>query len=877
MDNVLTKKVISAVLASTIVMQSVPMNPVLKGVLPVDISAISVKAAENALVIEEERTLTEDLVVETDLVIRAKLDLNGHKLTAKKNVTIEYYDSSLVFSKGTATIMGNLYASENSSILMENKADSLCVYGEAVFNGSATLTAGTMEFKGDVSGNSISTSDMHTVIFSGQENQNISAEMNLNVLEVKNSDTRTLTVDSALRVGNSTTIDGSSLHLICNESKNDQSYVSLAKINADELLIDGNLTLGGLEFKGSTITINGDLLGSDSIMLTKATVTINGDATTAGDFTFNGSTVNVSGNYTHTGYLYMKNKKDQLNVGGELHLAGTGDSIQDGVIDVKGDIRFTHTIYTYIFERYNNLGGNNKVILSGEDDVTIYMDGGNFNDIEIANSDKITLYTDDNFTAASINCGTNPLNIITRSGNLSLGTVTCSNFNVNGDCTVSGNTKFKCESVVFDGDVLLQNWDSTLDLNGSSTTVNGTFTMENNVNLNGASFSVEDFVMNNGMLSFNKGNLAVSGDMTVNDGMFVMKNAKDLIDISGELNMSRNEFRYDEEISAGTIKCAGDITSNGSFSPKMTGKSNFILTGDTDQIIKISNYETDPNCWFFANLQVLNSDSRKIIVKGNLDAGEITADGDSVQIVSDGGWLTSAKLHCNLEISGDMTVLGNTFDLNGNTVNINGNLYQHEGEIAVNSGILNVTGDYLMVRDEDSAVYSVSDGVLNMTHDKDTVSVGGNFVTMTNRNHEEYLTAGTLEIKGNFYQYDDGTEYAFPASGTHKVILSGSDIQEITFESYDASHFNILEEKQKSSQYVYSNIPCWNKLMGETAVLGDVNGDSTVSVTDIILLQKYLHNKQKFTKEQFEIADMNSDGKVNVFDLVFLKRKLLQK
>ena len=179
MDNVLTKKVISAVLASTIMMQAVPMNPVLKGVLPVDVSAISVKAAENALVIEEERTLTEDLVVETDLVIRAKLDLNGHKLTAKKNVTIEYYDSSLVFSKGTATIMGNLYASENSSILMENKADSLCVYGEAVFNGSATLTAGTMEFKGDVSGNSISTSDMHNVIFSGEENQNISAEMNL--------------------------------------------------------------------------------------------------------------------------------------------------------------------------------------------------------------------------------------------------------------------------------------------------------------------------------------------------------------------------------------------------------------------------------------------------------------------------------------------------------------------------------------------------------------------------------------------------------------------------------------------------------------------------------------------------------------------------
>lgn len=81
------------------------------------------------------------------------------------------------------------------------------------------------------------------------------------------------------------------------------------------------------------------------------------------------------------------------------------------------------------------------------------------------------------------------------------------------------------------------------------------------------------------------------------------------------------------------------------------------------------------------------------------------------------------------------------FDLNGHTVNINGSLYQHSGELALNNGKLNITGDYLIVRDEDSAAQNVSDGKLNMTHANDNVIVGGKFATMTNVDHSELLTA----------------------------------------------------------------------------------------------------------------------------------------
>lgn len=299
MSKILAIKIVSAFLAGTLVFQACPLEYDSTNLLVSGTSIITARAAESALIIGEERKLTSDLSVDTDLIIRAKLDLNGHKLTVNGNLFIQgeadgwWYKGSLVLNKGTAIIGGSLNAAEQSSIVMENKADTLIVNGEAIFNGDTTLTAGTLELKGDVGGNSISSSDMHTVVFSGTGNQNISAEMNLNILDIKNSDTRTVTVDSALRVEKSTTVDGTSLHLICNESKNEQSYVSLSKLNADMLLIDGDLTFGSLDFKGSEITINGDLLGSDSITLNKTTMSVNGNAETAGDFMFNGSTVNV--------------------------------------------------------------------------------------------------------------------------------------------------------------------------------------------------------------------------------------------------------------------------------------------------------------------------------------------------------------------------------------------------------------------------------------------------------------------------------------------------------------------------------------------------------------------------------------------------------
>lgn len=56
---------------------------------------------------------------------------------------------------------------------------------------------------------------------------------------------------------------------------------------------------------------------------------------------------------------------------------------------------------------------------------------------------------------------------------------------------------------------------------------------------------------------------------------------------------------------------------------------------------------------------------------------------------------------------------------------------------------------------------------------------------------------------------------------------------------------------------------------------GDVNGDQSIDVLDIILLQKYLLGLEPAAKLSVN-AYMNGDGTIDVFDLALLKRKVFQ-
>ena len=131
-----------------------------------------------------------------------------------------------------------------------------------------------------------------------------------------------------------------------------------------------------------------------------------------------------------------------------------------------------------------------------------------------------------------------------------------------------------------------------------------------------------------------------------------------------------------------------------------------------------------------------------------------------------------------------------TVDLNGHVLMVEGNLIQAGGTLYVHGGTLRVTGDYRL-QTESGGAYAASNGYLKMTDAADCVIVDGRFVTQSNCSHVNYLTAGVLEVKGDFTELAGGA-YNFAASGTHKVLLSGEGLQTVQF-GLRESYLNLLE------------------------------------------------------------------------------------
>ena len=859
-------------------------------------STIAFKELEPPHVISENMVLTEDTVIHGDLEILGKstLDLNGHKLTVEGNVRMYSNNSNnavLYVNGGSAIINGDLILSDShGKLIMNNKNDYVLVKGnyhkESNYNGTNELTAGTLELQGDISGDSLNSSDMHKVILSGTKDINVnvsSSERMFNMLEIKNSDQRKINVDKKFYVSSSTVCDGKTLNFICNETGSNQSDLKLGKLTVDQLHIQGDLTLHSIDFQGKEIQIDGNVYcssnpGGTTVTLNKTTVNVNGNITCECNLNMNGSTINVTGDFRKTNCdMNMTNKNDRLNIGGNFEMSGGESNITDGVIDVKGDITLGY---------YDSFSGYNKMILSGDQDITVYMPKDPYyyylNDVEIRNSDKRKIYVEGGFYAkGKTDCGDQPLQIDSRDGSIGFGELICSELQVSGDAEIGSATKLKAKKAVFDGNLGITG--ETADFNGVPTDIAKKFTIADDTDLRGAEVNCGDCELTGDsygcIFSINGGKLNVAGDMTVSGGSIKMEGENDLIDIQGDLDVPR--YNSNDSITAGTIRLKGDVVSPNA-ALMMRDASRFVFAGETDQLIRIGLFwkkDSGVKNYSFANLEVEHAASKNLILQGTLDFGNLYADADTVNITSKDGKLISGKLWTDLNITGDVTKTGSYADyvLNGHTLSIVGNLYHEDGMIELNTGRMNVSGDYMIVTDHDSAVVGKSGGLLKMINDSDYLFVGGSFVTKSSADHSNSLTAGTMEIKGNFSQLSGGSTKAFPASGTHTVILSGETKQNVIFENYADSHFNILKLTQDPEQYVFSDDPCWNELGSDDppsgTTSGDVNEDGSVDLKDVLMMRRALAGGWELAINE-QNADVNKDGSFDLKDVTILRRYL---
>ncbi len=396
----------------------------------------------------------------------------------------------------------------------------------------------------------------------------------------------------------------------------------------------------------------------------------------------------------------------------------------------------------------------------------------------------------------------------------------------------------------------------SFDLNGKKLTITGNVTAGDsscgdaeifgNININGGALDISGHLLQEaGQMKLGGGKLSVGGDYRIqkrsNDtddkydwcrASLTMDNPADVLKIGGSFYTSSQANDYaepDNVLTAGLIELAGDfyqirhIYGSKAFPAEGTAVR---LVGENVQKI----YFEDPYKSYFSNLTTTNPNvSFESMIKG-WTLTEDTTFGMGMEKGTCGSFDLNGK---KLTITGNM-VMGDTecgdfenfgsVNINGGTLSISGWLLQQAGEMKLAGGELSVGGDYrIQKRSADSEDgYDWCKGSLVMDNAADRVKVDGSFYTSSEANDyaepDNVLTAGVMEINGNFYQIRHiyGSK-AFPAKDSHKVIMKGegNTVLNVSFENYPDSGFANLQLTRDPSYYKFTPETCWkNRMVG---------------------------------------------------------------
>ena len=795
--------------------------------------------------------LSEDITAENDLIIIGSLDLNGHKLTAKKNMTIAY-GGELIVGKGSVSISGDFEAYQ-AGIEMTDKTGFLCVNGNAKLESIyGDRDAGTMEFRGDVSINSMNTYEKHIIVFAGNKKQKAElTECEFANAEVRDSDELSLTVNS-LNLSGTLSADGKALNIVT-ENGGDALYLRCEKLVADTVNISGNISGGFGEFSGTAINIDGDLIHDNHTVIKNAAISVTGNCQLESYLELNEGSLDIKGDLNDNNALIMENNAGSLHVAGNAKFS-YGNKIAAGTSTFDGSVAL---------DQYE-FGEEHSSVITGDNDIEIEMnDSSSFGKLTIPDSDKRKVIVDDSFSAKSIICGKSPLEIVSKDSLLSLGELECSELSIAGNCTFKGNSSINAKKVSVSGSARIE---GDFKLDGSEMTVDGDidfiYASNDGINLIGSKVSGKNMTITTD-LTADHSVISASGNIkseTYSDINLIGSDS--VLKASGDITFDDNQVKGE-----GTIDCGGSL----SFTHNATLKGiSAVLSGKGDRTVDASSEYVH-----FASLEFKNVKGSNFTISGSLAADSIKADVDKLVLNTDYLMLFNAIFECDTEINGDVEVSSKgsssgadefVVSPNGHTLKINGDLVHTNGKLSIDEGRLEISGSYMALTDKDSSVQHEGYGDLIMQNEKDYMLVGGDFITISKG--KNILNAGTLEIKGNFTQKSAGYPTAFAAEGTHKTILSGEKKQTVSFETYSyytssGSSFNYLEMTQKPEQYVFENGQCWK-------LPGDINEDGSVDLKDVVLMRQYIAGWE--VEINTRNADVNVDNSIDMKDLITLRR-----
>ena len=142
-------------------------------------------------------------------------------------------------------------------------------------------------------------------------------------------------------------------------------------------------------------------------------------------------------------------------------------------------------------------------------------------------------------------------------------------------------------------------------------------------------------------------------------------------------------------------------------------------------------------------------------------------------------------------------------------------------------------------------------------------------ITDKNGNKLENFGEPVLIEKGSFHDEDEKA-FLFEYEGEPDEDAT------ICLAMYDTDN-SLAESKNPTVRFDNKNTLCTNRLelVKTCCVVGDVNADGVLNVSDAVLFQKWLLAVPDINLPDWKAADLCEDGILNVFDLCVMKCMLI--
>lgn len=617
-----------------------------------------------------------------------------------------------------------------------------------------------LEIEGDVYSKANWDIRSGTIIFHGSNvGVNGASEHDYNTVGITSLGSATIKIDA--EYAGEYQFRNISLNKVSEESSS--AEITISQNETGNYVLSGTAAGHKIDIRQSSVVP--DKLEIKELAIGKISLDVDGECDIYGDVTLGGSIVNIPGTMRVAGNMTSIRLNNFNHFCGELNLSGN--------LFVAGSF----TDYSYV---QDDVQVYTKVVLEGEEAV-LEIDGD--------------VYSRANW---DIRSGT----IIFRGTNVQVSGDSGYSYNTVGISDL-GNAAICVESENARTIALGRMTFSTTVENGSPVNLKITQDAEKQWEVAGTAtehklvpgrnFSVLKELCTNA-LDLNQVNLNVSGKYTVNGDVLLIATKVNItgnMDIAGNVTRSRYNSWYSavsEVVVNGHLRIRGDFTDE-VYSNDNSYYTNITVQGENSLLEfggQINGYETKKHWSLDGGTIVLSGDNATLpalrVCKGNIQIGG-TGEGTITLSCLQLERISGESPNLLVATDGSNYVLSSLVDGSipkAKTLNVTGTVPFAKGEYVFGETVI---GENAVVEVKDDLTLKgnlVNSGTFKMTEDHHVI-VEGDFTAQTNKNQTDSFTDGVLEVKGDVIQLGD---YAnFVSSGKHEILLTGTDGQSISYAS----------------------------------------------------------------------------------------------